>query len=202
MSHASSLVGGEAHSGNESLYRGRVGLMCFFLSEAHMFGALVVAYLFYLEQSRHSSTPPGDVLHLPLSVGMTVCLLGSSGTIFRASAALRGGTQTRFRLWWLATIVLGILFLVGTGFEWYDLIVNHGLTLSRNFFGTTYFSLIGLHAAHVTIGVAAMLIVLGLALAAKVPAEPPVGAELVSWYWHFVDGVWVVIFIVVYLVSR
>ncbi len=71
-----------------------------------------------------------------------------------------------------------------------------------NLFGTTYYTLVGLHALHVTAGVTVMLIVLGLALGRQVTSANRGGVGLVSWYWHFVDGVWVVVFTVVYLVGR
>ena len=81
---------------------------------------------------------------------------------------LHRGNQGGFVRWWLATIVLGVLFLGGTAYEWYGLIVDHGLTISRNLFGTTYYTLVGLHALHVSGGVTIMLIVLGLALRRQV----------------------------------
>ena len=80
--------------------------------------------------------------------------------------------------------------------------MDRGLTISRNLFGTTYYTLVGLHALHVTAGVTIMLIVLGLALARQVTSANRAGVRLISWYWHFVDGVWVVVFTVVYLVGR
>jgi cytochrome c oxidase subunit 3/cytochrome o ubiquinol oxidase subunit 3 len=76
------------------------------------------------------------------------------------------------------------------------------LTISRNLFGTTFYTLVGLHALHVTGGVTMMLIVLGLALRRQVTTANPAGVELVAWYWHFVDAVWVVVFTVVYVVGR
>jgi cytochrome c oxidase subunit 3/cytochrome o ubiquinol oxidase subunit 3 len=98
--------------------------------------------------------------------------------------------------------LLGIVFLAGTAYEWNTLIVRHGVTISRNLFGTTYYTLVGFHALHVTVGVIAMLTMLGLTLRHDVLAGKQVGGQLVSWYWHFVDGVWVVVFTVVYLVGR
>jgi cytochrome c oxidase subunit 3/cytochrome o ubiquinol oxidase subunit 3 len=95
-----------------------------------------------------------------------------------------------------------VLFLFGTAVEWHDLIFDHGLTPWRNAFGTTYFTLVGFHALHVTIGLFIMLLVLRLAFTTFRPAMWPLNPELVSWYWHFVDGVWVVVFTVVYLVGR
>ena len=82
------------------------------------------------------------------------------------------------------------------------LITQHSLTISRNLFGTTYYTLVGLHAIHVTIGVVVMLIVFGLAVFRQVTRTNRSGVQLVGWYWHFVDAVWLVVFTVVYLVGR
>src|SRR5262249_32952279 len=142
------------------------------------------------------------VLALPLVVFTTVCLLSSSLTVHAADRALRLGARPAFLGWWSATIGLGVIFLVGTAFEWGELISEYGLTLSRNLFGTTYYTLVGFHALHVTGGVIIMLSVLGLALRREITAQNRLSAELVSWYWHFVDGVWVVVFTVVYVVGR
>src|SRR5262249_6994303 len=116
--------------------------------------------------------------------------------------ALKRGQQSSFALLWGGTILLGLLFLAGTAYEWHDLITVHKLTISRNLFGTTYYTLVGFHAFHVTMGVVVLAIVLGLGLRGRVTAQNHLGAELVSWYWHFVDGVWVVVFTVVYVISR
>ena len=117
-------------------------------------------------------------------------------------AGAAAGDHAAFCLWWAATIVLGVVFLLGTAYEWRELIVRHHLTISRNLFGTTYYTLVGFHGLHVTGRAVMMLIVLGLALAAGDPASNRLGVELVSWYWHFVDGVWVVVFTVVYVFGR
>ena len=184
-----------------TLSPGQWGMVSFLVSEVALFGTLIVTYIFYLGKDRVGPTPK-EVLSLPLVLCTTVCLLASSATVHVAERTLRRGSQGGFILWWLATIALGAVFLGGTAFEWHELIFRHHLTISRNLFGTTYYTLVGLHALHVTGGVTIMLIVLGLALRRQVTADNPHGVELVSWYWHFVDGVWVVVFTVVYLVGR
>ncbi len=177
------------------------GLIAFLVSEVGLFGTLIVTYIFYLGRDTVGPTP-GEVLSLSLVLCTTACLLASSGTVHLAERTLERGNQGRFIGWWLVTIMLGTLFLVGTGFEWHDLIYRHGLTISRNLFGTTYYTLVGLHALHVTGGVTIMIIVLSLALARQVTSANRAGVGLVAWYWHFVDSVWVVVFAVVYLVGR
>jgi cytochrome c oxidase subunit 3/cytochrome o ubiquinol oxidase subunit 3 len=115
--------------------------------------------------------------------------------------ALARGAVGRFRLWWLVTIVLGGIFLIGTAREWHRLIYDHGLTISTNLFGTTYYSLVGLHAFHVTVGLIALSLVMAFALLGKVTHEHAERTEILSLYWHFVDAVWVVVFTVVYIVG-
>jgi cytochrome c oxidase subunit 3/cytochrome o ubiquinol oxidase subunit 3 len=184
-----------------TLSPGQWGLVSFLVSEVALFGTLIVVYVFYLGKDQVDPTP-AVALSLSVVLWTTACLLASSGTAHVADRALHGGAQGKFVLWWFATIVLGVLFLGGTAYEWYGLIVDHGLTMSRNLFGTTYYTLVGLHAVHVTGGVTIMLIVLGLALRRRVTTANQAAVGLVSWYWHFVDAVWVVVFTVVYLLGR
>jgi cytochrome c oxidase subunit 3/cytochrome o ubiquinol oxidase subunit 3 len=181
--------------------RGQVGMLSFLTSEAAFFSTLIVAYVVYIGKSV-SGPLPGEVLRLPLAIAGTFCLLSSSATIHLAERALHRGEEAVFRLWWTTTIAFGALFLAATAWEWNDLIGTHGLRLGTNLFGTTYFTLVGFHAFHVTVGVITMLIVLGLALWAAPDTVQPESAQLVSWYWHFVDAVWIVVFSVVYVFGR
>src|SRR5262249_12404042 len=186
----------------KTLHPAQWGMICFLASEGAFFCTLIMAYLTYLGQD---TVPPfpADALELRfLVIASTLCLLASSGTIHVAEKALRQGKQTAFCAWWGLTILLGVIFLVGTAIEWRELIVEKHLTINRNLFGTTYYTLVGFHALHVTGGVVALSVVLGLGLRNQVTAQHHLGAEMVAWYWHFVDGVWVVVFTVVYLVGR
>jgi cytochrome c oxidase subunit 3/cytochrome o ubiquinol oxidase subunit 3 len=177
------------------------GMISFLASEVAFFSTLIVAYLTFLGRDVIGPTP-AEALSLPLVLGTTACLLASSLTIHRADRALRGGNQGGFCLWWAATIGLGLAFLAGTGYEWSELISRHDLTMGRNLFGTTYYTLVGFHGVHVSAGLVVMLIVLGLALRRRVTVGNRTGVELVSWYWHFVDCVWIAVFAVVYLYGR
>jgi cytochrome c oxidase subunit 3/cytochrome o ubiquinol oxidase subunit 3 len=176
-------------------------MLSFLVSEAALFGTLIITYLFYVGRDVVGPTP-AVALSLGLVVCTTACLLASSATVHVAERTLERGNQVGFLGWWLATVLLGVAFLGGTAFEWRDLITRHHLTISRNLFGSTYYTLVGLHAVHVTAGLTIMLIVLGLALRRQVTSANRAGVGLVSWYWHFVDGVWLVVFTVVYLVGR
>src|SRR5258708_6850649 len=128
-------------------YRGKVGMACLIFAESSIFTIFVVAYLFYVGKSLSGPTPR-EVLETPIFY--TVCLLSSSLTIHFAGKALERGRRAAFLVLWLLTIALGALFLYGTGQEWHRLIYQHGLTISTNLFGTTYYSLVGLHAFPVT----------------------------------------------------
>lgn len=177
------------------------GMLAFLLSEVAFFGTLITAYVAYIGQDT-AGPRPGDVLSLPLVLVTTLCLLASSGTIHLADRRLHQGRGRGFQLAWSATIVLGIAFLLGTAYEWRELIVEHQLTISRNLFGSTFYTLVGFHGLHVMMGILMMLAVLGLTLAGQLSTNNQQPVQLVSWYWHFVDGVWIVVFTVVYLVGR
>jgi cytochrome c oxidase subunit 3 len=178
--------------------RGRVGMYCLITAEAAIFVIFVVAYLFYLGKSLGGPTPA--ILSLPVFI--SVCLLSSSLTIHFAVASLRGDKVTWFSLWWLLTLLLGAIFLGGTAREWRHLIRDEGLTIDTNLFGTTYYSLVGLHALHVTVGLLLLGTVSVFALLRKVQKEHAGKLEVLSLYWHFVDAVWVVVFTVVYVIGR
>jgi cytochrome c oxidase subunit III len=176
------------------------GVATFLVSEVAFFGTLIATYVSFLGREQSGPTPAD--LSLPLVIGTTICLLTSSVTAHLAERALRAGSKSAFVLWWSATIALGVLFLAGTAYEWNELITVRGLTISRNVFGSTYYTLVGFHALHVTAGVILLTVILGLVVRGQVTASHPVAAEMTSWYWHFVDGVWVVVFTVVYLIGR
>ena len=180
-------------------YRGRVGMACLIIAESAIFTIFVVAYLFYVGKSLTGPTPR-EVLETPIFY--TICLLSSSLTIHFAGKALERDRRTAFLALWMLTLTLGALFLYGTAQEWHRLIYEHGLTISTNLFGTTYYSLVGLHAFHVTVGLILLTIVLLFGLAGRVGREQSARIDVISLYWHFVDAVWVVVFTVVYVLGR
>ena len=173
--------------------------MSLIVAEISLFGVFVVAYLFYIGKSLNGPYPK-DVLDLP--VLSTICLLSSSISVALGARALRQGNVRRSGTWLLVTVALGAIFLAATAGEWYGLIYRHGLTIGTNLFGTTFYPLVGLHATHVIVG----LLMLGLCcvFAFSGALRPAHGerVEIVSWYWHFVDAVWVVVFTVVYVIGR
>jgi cytochrome c oxidase subunit 3 len=179
--------------------RGRVGMYALIAAESAIFTIFVVAYLFYVGKSLAGPTAR-DVLAPPYFY--TVCLLSSSLTIHFAGRALRRGKVRSFRAWWLLTITLGALFLLGTASEWHRLIYRDGLTIGTNLFGTTYYSLVGLHGFHVVVGLACLATVMAFTLFGALKQEHADRVEVLSLYWHFVDTVWIVVFTVVYVIGR
>jgi len=179
--------------------RRKVAVACLIATEAAMFTIFVVAYLYYLGKSL-TGPYPAQVLETPIL--STICLLGSSLTIVVAERALRRANRGGFQLWWAFTILLAAVFLGATASEWHRLITVHHLTISTNLFGTTFYSLVGLHASHVVVGVTLLGLILVLSLRGHVKNEHHERVEMISWYWHFVDAVWVVVFTVVYVIGR
>jgi cytochrome c oxidase subunit III len=180
-------------------YRGKVAMACLIIAESAIFSIFVVAYLFYLGKSLTVPTPR-EVLETPIF--FTICLLSSSLTVHFAGRSLERNNRPAFLALWSLTIILGGLFLFGTAREWYRLIFEHGLTISTNLFGTTYYSLVGLHAFHVTAGLIMLAIVLIFGFAGRVDKDQFRRVDVLALYWHFVDAVWVVVFTVVYIVGR
>jgi cytochrome c oxidase subunit 3/cytochrome o ubiquinol oxidase subunit 3 len=180
-------------------YKGKVAMASLIIAEASIFTIFVVAYLYYVGKSL-TGPMPREVLEPP--VFYTICLLSSSLTIHFSAKALEWEKRGLFLALWFLTFVLGGLFLFGTAQEWRRLIYERGLTISTNLFGTTYYSLVGLHAFHVTAGLVMLLAVLLFGLAGLVGRDQSARVGVLSMYWHFVDAVWVVVFTVVYVIGR
>jgi cytochrome c oxidase subunit 3/cytochrome o ubiquinol oxidase subunit 3 len=179
--------------------RGIVGMICLIVAESAIFLIFVVAYIYYLGKSLSGPTPK-QVLQLPILA--TICLLSSSITAHMAVHVLRKNKVSACAGWLAGTIILALIFLYETAAEWYDLIYHYGLTIRTNLFGTTFYSLVGLHATHVIVGLIMLSVALIAALRKAMNEHHAERLEVLSLYWHFVDGVWVIVFTVVYLIGR
>jgi cytochrome c oxidase subunit III len=179
--------------------RGVVGILCLILAEATIFLIFVVAYIFYIGKSISGPTPH-DVLSLPIF--SSICLLSSSWTVHAAVAALRKDNRGACSLWLAVTVLLGSIFLGATAMEWHHLIYIDGLTIQTNLFGTTFYSLVGLHASHVIAGLIMLALALIFSLRGSMSVKYAEKLDVISLYWHFVDAVWVVVLIVVYGIGR
>ncbi len=176
----------------------KVGIGSLIFTETALFTIFVVAYLFYVGKSL---TPPyaPDVLKFPLIA--TIALFSSSVTVVVAEKAFHQFDLKKFHLWWGVTILLGLFFIGFTAYEWYELIVHEGLTLQSNVFGSTFYSLVGLHAFHVVVGLILLSLVWILSILGRVKSDQFERIQMISWYWHFVDAIWAVVLIVVYVIS-
>ena len=179
--------------------KGKVGMACLIVAESAIFIIFVVAYLYYIGKSINGPKP-ADVLSMPIF--SSICLLSSSITVHFAVTSLEKSRTALSNFWLALTILLGGIFLGATAFEWHELIYEKGLTIQTNLFGTTYYSLVGLHASHVVVGLVLLTAVLLFGLAGKLDHHHARRLDILSYYWHFVDAVWIVVFTVVYVLGR
>jgi cytochrome c oxidase subunit 3 len=177
----------------------RVGMTALIVGESAIFTIFVVAYVFYMGKSLTGPTP-AQVLEVPILA--TICLLSSSLTIWRAEKAVEDDRMGSFSVWLGATITLAAIFLANTAIEWKKLIYQDRLTVSTNLFGTTFYSLVGLHATHVVVGMFLLTTVFIFSLFGWVDSRQSERFGVIALYWHFVDAVWIVVFTVVYLIGR
>jgi len=183
------------------LPHGHVGMMSVITTEVFFFASLIIVYLAYIGKSISGPTP-SDLLSLGLVSVNTVALLASSATVVLALKALGKGNHGVFLKWLFITVVLGAWFLVGTAIEWTGLIGDDHFTLQTNLFGTTFYTLVGFHAFHVTFGVFALSFIWFCGFMGWIKQHHHQNIEYVSWYWHFVDTVWIAVFLVVYVIGR
>jgi cytochrome c oxidase subunit 3/cytochrome o ubiquinol oxidase subunit 3 len=176
----------------------KVGMLCLITTESALFSIFVVAYLFYMGKSLNGPYPH-EILKIPWTA--SIALFGSSATIMVAEHFLKKGNKFLFQVWWFITIAMGAYFLGFTAYEWHEFIYEEGLTVSTNVFGSTFYSLVGLHASHVVVGLVLLGIILISSMRGKLGHEHHEHVEMISWYWHFVDAIWVVVLTVVYIIS-
>jgi heme/copper-type cytochrome/quinol oxidase subunit 3 len=177
--------------------KSKLGVLFFLASEVSFFTVLIIAYIYY--RGGEGAGPSAATTLNPLITGVyTAFLLASSVTIWRAEKSAERQRPGRLQLWLLATIALGAVFLFGQGREYLHLL-SQNVTIGRNLFASTFYTITSIHGLHVLSGLLALLVMLGLALGGEIKGSRVAGLEAVSWYWHFVDAVWVVIFGVIYL---
>ncbi len=190
-------VGGPSAPEGRLPDRYQIGMISFLISEGFFFLMLIMAYLFYNSRGMAGPTPAGSLDAVRTGI-YTLCLLASSFTIWRAEEKLRARRQAAFRLWLALTIALGAVFLFGQGREYWR-VFHAGMRVDSNLFATTFFTLTGFHGLHVSLGIIALTILLGLALAGDFKQGRMEAVKAIGLYWHFVDAVWVAVFSVIYL---
>ena len=177
-----------------------LGMVLFIASEVMFFGGLFGAY--FTIRSAATQWPPPDTPHLsaPYAAILTTILVASSVTMQLGVWAIRRNNQRRLLLWLAVSLVLGAIFLTMQALEYANLI-EEGMTLSSGVFGSTFYTLTGFHGAHVAGGAAFILIVLLRARSGQFTARYHDTVEMASYYWHFVDVVWIGLFSTIYLLQ-
>ncbi len=177
----------------------KLAMWTFLGSEFLLFGALVASYLLYLDTT--AGGPGVEIYDIPFTSISSFVLLMSSLTMVLAHHAHTKGDMRRMRLWILATVGQGAVFLGGQVFE-FNVFVREGLTLGTSPFSSAFYVTTGFHGLHVFVGILLLSSLYVLSLTGKVKPSQHVKTEIIGLYWHFVDIVWVIIFTVVYLIPE
>ncbi len=194
IAHGEQLQTLEEHGEAPGRSIGWWGMIFFIISEALIFANLIAAYL-YLEIRQGSWQLPLD---LTLPVINTAILLSSSIPVRLAGAGIAKGNQRQLKWGLIGTVIMGSIFLGGQAFEYTDLFAKN-FTPQFQAFGSAFFTLTGFHGLHVTVGALFLLIVWLRALRGDFTRKKHFAVQAAEMYWHFVDGVWVVVFSTVYL---
>ena len=185
------------HETSTGLPNTKLAMWLFLSSECLLFGALITTYMLYRGRARPPY--PQDVFDIAYTSVSTFILLSSSLSMVLALAAAEKGDDIRMRLWLLTTAFLGMAFVGGQVYE-FTVFYEEGLALGTNLFGTTFYILTGFHGVHVTVGILMLLGLVGLSTSRQLPAQRSFPVEMVGLYWHFVDIVWIAIFVLIYLI--
>jgi len=175
----------------------KLGMWVFLGSEFMFFGAFITAYLLYLNTT--AGGPTGEIFDIVYTSISSFVLLMSSLTMVLAHNAHVHGDMRRMRLWILATALQGLVFVGGQAYE-FTKFVNEGLVPTGSPFASAFFVLTGFHGIHVTVGIILLLGLWSYTHTGKVKSDQPLKTEIIGLYWHFVDIIWVIIFVVVYLI--
>lgn len=174
----------------------KLGMWIFLASEVMFFSALIAAFLMY---RLRGPADANHVLNIPLTAFNTFVLLTSSMTVVLALAAAQRNDQAKLRLWLLVSLLFGGTFLSVQMIEYFKLF-EEGLTINSNMFGTIFFTLTGFHGTHVFIGLLWLVGIIVQAFRGRFSASYNMSLEIFGLYWHFVDIVWILLFVIVYLI--
>jgi cytochrome c oxidase subunit 1/cytochrome c oxidase subunit I+III len=170
----------------------------FVASEAIFFVLLVASYIVFNTRVDHEGPVAATALNAIRTGAFTVFLIASSATFWLAEQGLRAGSRSRFLGWLSLTILLGAVFLAGQAAEYKGLLANN-ITIDRNLFASTFFTVTGFHGLHVFGGLVALSILLALGWKGILSSQWQASIGAIGIYWHFVDVVWIVVFSIIYL---
>jgi cytochrome c oxidase subunit 3/cytochrome o ubiquinol oxidase subunit 3 len=188
---------------NTGVSNPKLGIWLFLSSEALFFGAFIATYFLYRgrDSAFNGGPKPNEMFDIAFTSVTSFVLLMSSLTMVLALAAIQRGDHRRLRIWLLTTCFFGLVFIGGQVFEFTEF-YREGLSLQENLFGTTFFTLTGLHGAHVTMGIVWLLTLWARSMQGRLDQSQAEAVEIAGLYWHFVDIVWIVIFTAIYLVPQ
>lgn len=186
------------HPTSTGLDSRKLAMWTFLASDCMFFGSLIAAYM--VSRNRSVVGPyPRELLNIPFTSVSSFVLLMSSLAMVLALAGIQRGSMRQFRIWTVATGLLGLVFLGGQVYEFTEF-YHEGLQLDTNLFGSSFFVLTGFHGTHVALGVVWLFsLFLASFKQGVVTKEKSLNVEIAGLYWHFVDIVWIVIFTLVYL---
>ena len=177
-----------------------IGTIVWLSSELMFFAGLFAIYFTARAQNVGEWPPPPTELNVPYALVVTIVLVASSFTCQFGVFAAERGDVFGLRRWYLLTLAMGTFFVLGQAYEYYNLAVHEGLTLSSDAYGTVFYMATGFHGLHVTGGLLAFVYLLIRTKLSKFTPAQATAAIVVSYYWHFVDVVWIGLFAVIYFI--
>lgn len=169
-------------------------------TETVFFLSLILGYIYFYVRPGYDARSMG-LLDLKTTGLFSLLLFSSSFTFWRAEYNFNKGNSRQLKIWLAATILLGLIFLVGQGKEYWSLL-HHQLTISKDIFGTSFYTLTGIHGFHVAVGLILLSVVLWLALEGDFDKPGSTVISTAGLYWHFVDAVWLVVFSLIYVLPH
>jgi cytochrome c oxidase subunit 3/cytochrome o ubiquinol oxidase subunit 3 len=191
--------GGHGYATNTGISNTKLAMWLFLASECLLFGGLITTFLLYKHPLPGTGPAPHELYDIPFTSISSFVLLMSSLTMVLAVTAIERGDLSRFRLWIVATALLGAVFISGQAYE-FQSFVAEGMGFTTNRSSSAFYTLTGFHGVHVTIGIIMLVSLLLLSLRGHLHQRNAETVEVVGLYWHFVDVVWILIFTVVYLI--
>ena len=178
-----------------------VGTIVWLASELMFFAGLFAMYFTARARAEDGWPPEPTELNVPYALAFTLILVASSVTCQYGVFAAEIGNVYGLRRWFTITFAMGLVFVVGQLFEYRTLVVDHGTTISSSTYGSVFYLTTGFHALHVIGGLIAFVFVLIRSTMGRFTPAQATSAIVVSYYWHFVDVVWVGLFITIYLIK-
>jgi cytochrome c oxidase subunit 3 len=177
-----------------------IGTIVWLSSELMFFAGLFAIYFTARAQNVGEWPPPPTHLDVPYALVVTIVLVASSFTCQYGVFAAERGDVFGLRRWYLLTLAMGTFFVLGQANEYHTLVTEHDTTISSSAYGTVFYLATGFHALHVTGGLIAFVFLLARTKMSKFTPAQATAAIVVSYYWHFVDVVWVGLFAVIYFI--